>query len=210
MKNCIIAVLAAGLLAAAGCANDSAQAQAGAGDGNAVIEAIMARRSIRQYKDTPVEREKLQLLAECGVNAPNGMNAQAWEVRIIDSNEWIDGITEVYKAANPQMASRPGFKNMFVNAPAVIAVATPDDTYNGVNAGLLGENIMLAAQSLGLGTCCLGAPTRFLNSAPEARPYREKLGVNPDYQILYMIAVGYPDETPDARPRDLSKISFVK
>ncbi len=94
MKNCIIAVLAAGLLAAAGCANDSAQAQAGAGDGNAVIEAIMARRSIRQYKDTPVEREKLQLLAECGVNAPNGMNAQAWEVRIIDSKEWIDGITE--------------------------------------------------------------------------------------------------------------------
>ena len=170
----------------------------------------MARRSIRQYKDTPVEREKLQLLAECGVNAPNGMNAQAWEVRIIDSKEWIDGITEVYKAANPQMASRPGFKNMFVNGTAVIAVAAPDDTYNGVNAGLLGENIMLAAQSLGLGTCCLGAPTRFLNSAPEAQPYREKLGINPDYQILYMIAVGYPDEEPAAKPRDLSKIRFVE
>jgi UDP-N-acetylglucosamine 1-carboxyvinyltransferase len=72
------------------------------------------------------------------------------------------------------------------------------------------ENIMLAAQSLGLGTCCLGAPTRFLNSAPEAQPYREKLGINPDYQILYMIAVGYPDEEPAAKPRDLSKIRFVE
>ena len=198
-----------GMLAAAGCGNGGT-AKAQEGDGNAVIEAIMARRSIRQYKDTPVEWEKLQLLAECGVNAPNGMNAQAWEVRIIDSKEWIDGVTEIYKAANPQAASRPGFKNMFVNAPAVIAVAAPDDTYNGVNAGLLGENIMLAAQALGLGTCCLGAPTRFLNSTPEAAPYRERLGINPDYQILYVIAVGYPDEEPAARPRDLAKIRFVE
>ena len=205
----IAAVLALGMLAATGCGNGGA-AKAQGGDGNAVIEAIMARRSIRQYKDTPVEREKLQLLAECGVNAPNGMNAQAWEVRIIDSKEWIDGVTEIYKAANPQAASRPGFKNMFVNAPAVIAVAAPDDTYNGVNAGLLGENIMLAAQALGLGTCCLGAPTRFLNSTPEAAPYRERLDINPDYQILYVIAVGYPDEEPAARPRDLAKIRFVE
>ena len=209
MKNSILAVLAAGLLAAAGCTGGGATGAQAAADGNAVVEAIMARRSIRQYKDTPVEREKLQLLAECGVNAPNGMNAQAWEVCIIDSREWIDGVTEVYKAANPEMTSRPGFKNMFVNAPAVIAVAAPDDTYNGVNAGLLGENIMLAAQSLGLGTCCLGAPTRYLNSAPEAAPFRQELGINPSYQILYMIAVGYPDETPAARPRDLSKIRFL-
>lgn len=212
MKNCIIAVLAAGLMAAAGCSCGSSKSvvKLGTGEDNAVIEAIMARRSIRQYKDTPVEREKLQLIAECGINAPNGMNAQAWEVRIVDSKEWIDGITEVYKAANPQMASRPGFKNMFVNAPAVIAVAAPDDTYNGVNAGLLGENVMLAAHSLGLGTCCLAGPLRFLQSSEEAAPYLEKLGINPDYVIHYLIAVGYPDEEPAARPRDLSKIAFVE
>ena len=207
MKKSIIVLLVAGLMVAAGCANNAVQP--GTGDGNAVIEAIMARRSIRQYKDTPVEREKLRLVAECGVNAPNGMNAQAWEVRIIDSMEWIDGVTGLYKAANPQAASRPGFKNMFVNAPAVIAVAAPDDTYNGVNAGLLGENIMLAAHSLGLGTCCLGGPLRFLQSSPEAAPYMAELGINPDYKILYLIAVGYPDEEPAARPRDLSKIAFL-
>ena len=40
--------------------------------------------------------------------------------------------------------------------------------------------------------------------------YFEKLGINPDYQILYMIAVGYPDEEPAAKPRDLSKIRFVE
>ena len=192
MKKTIFAVLAAGLLAAAGCANNPASAQSGAGDGNAVIEAIMARRSIRQYKDTPVEREKLQLIAECGVNAPNGSNAQTWEVRIIDSKEWIDGLTAIYKEANPAAAARPGFKNMFVNAPAVIAVAAPNNTYNGVNTG------------------CLAGPLRVLQASEEAAPYLRKLAINPDYEILYLIAVGYPDEEPAARPRDLSKIAFVE
>ena len=61
-----------------------------------VIDAIEARRSIRVYKDTPVEREKLQLLAECGVLAPSAMNRQEWELRIVDSKEWIDGCSAAY------------------------------------------------------------------------------------------------------------------
>lgn len=176
---------------------------------NPVIEAIMSRRSIRKYKDTPVEREKLQLIAECGVNAPNGMNAQRWEVRIVDNAESIATISEEYKKANPQLLERdPGFKNMFRNAPAVICVAVPagDD---GVNAGLLGENIMLAAHSIGLGTVCLGGPVRFLKDSEAGRAFIARLGFSEDYSLLYMIGVGYPDEAPDAKPRDLSKIRFV-
>lgn len=176
---------------------------------NPVIEAIMSRRSIRKYKDTPVEREKLQLIAECGVNAPNGMNAQRWEVRIVDNAESIAAISEEYKKANPQLLERdPGFKNMFRNAPAVICVAVPagDD---GVNAGLLGENIMLAAHSIGLGTVCLGGPVRFLKDSEAGRAFIARLGFGEDYSLLYMIGVGYPDEAPDAKPRDLSKIRFV-
>lgn len=176
---------------------------------NPVIEAIMSRRSIRKYKDTPVEREKLQLIAECGVNAPNGMNAQRWEVRIVDNAESIAAISEEYKKANPQLLERdPGFKNMFRNAPAVICVAVPagDD---GVNAGLLGENIMLAAHSIGLGTVCLGGPVRFLKDSEAGRAFIARLGFSEDYSLIYMIGVGYPDEAPDAKPRDLSKIRFV-
>lgn len=179
------------------------------GGQNPVIEAIMSRRSIRKYKDTPVEREKLQLIAECGVNAPNGMNAQRWEVRIVDNAESIAAISEEYKKANPQLLERdPGFKNMFRNAPAVICVAVPagDD---GVNAGLLGENIMLAAHSIGLGTVCLGGPVRFLKDSEAGRAFIARLGFSEDYSLLYMIGVGYPDEAPDAKPRDLSKIRFV-
>lgn len=209
MKHYIYTILAAGLLVCS-CGTPSGTKSDTKAE-NAVIEAIMSRRSIRVYKDTPVEREKLQRIAECGVNAPNAMNAQNWNVRIIDSKEYIDGVTEIYKAANPEAVQRdPNFKNMFRNAPAVIAVAAPQGGYSSIDCGLLGENIMLAAHSLGLGTCCLGGPVRFLSSNADAKPYLDKLKLDDGYELLYLIAVGYPDEAPEARPRNLDKIRFVE
>lgn len=209
MKHYIYTILAAGLLVCS-CGTPSGTKSDTKAE-NAVIEAIMSRRSIRVYKDTPVEREKLQRIAECGVNAPNAMNAQNWNVRIIDSKEYIDGVTEIYKAANPEAVQRdPNFKNMFRNAPAVIAVAAPQGGYSSIDCGLLGENIMLAAHSLGLGTCCLGGPVRFLSSNADAKPYLDRLKLDDGYELLYLIAVGYPDEAPDARPRNLDKIRFVE
>ena len=168
------------------CGSDTSAPAASGEAENAVIEAIMNRRSIRKYKDVPVEREKLQLIAECGVNAPNGLNAQQWELRIAD----------------------PNFKNMFRNAPAVIFIAVPSGD-NGLNAGLLGENICLAAYSLGLGSICLGGPAAYLNGNAEGRAFIEGLGFSDGYELLYMIGIGYPDESPEAKPRDLSKIRFV-
>lgn len=209
MKHYFYTILAAGLLVCS-CGTPSGTKSDTKAE-NAVIEAIMSRRSIRVYKDTPVEREKLQRIAECGVNAPNAMNAQNWNVRIIDSKEYIDGVTEIYKAANPEAVQRdPNFKNMFRNAPAVIAVAAPQGGFSSIDCGLLGENIMLAAHSLGLGTCCLGGPVRFLSSNADAKPYLDRLKLDDGYELLYLIAVGYPDEAPEARPRNLDKIRFVE
>lgn len=178
---------------------------------NPVIETIMARRSIRNYKEQPVEREKLQEIAVCGVNAPNAINRQAWEVRIVDSAEYINGITEAYVKANPKAAEDPNFKNLFRNAPAVILIANDTTfSYSQVDCGLMAENMMLAAQSMGLGTVCLGSPIGFMNSNPDAAPFVEQLGLSENYQLLVAIAVGYPNETPDAKPRDLNKIKFVE
>ena len=50
-----------------------------------VVETIMSRRSIRKYKPQPVEREKMEQIINCGINAPNGMNKQSWEVRVVDN-----------------------------------------------------------------------------------------------------------------------------
>lgn len=190
--------------------NTSTQAPAVCIGQTDVMKTIMERRSIRKYLDKPVEHAKLEVVALCGVNAPSGGNKQPWAVRIVESKEWINGITAEFVKKNKDFTSRDkNFKNMFRNAPNVIAIATPKGQ-GLIDAGLMGENMILAAQSLGLGTCCLGGPVQFVKSAPEARPYLEKLNIPEGYEIAYMIAIGYPDETPEAKPRDMTKVEYIK
>ena len=180
---------------------------------NVVIDAIMSRRSIRQYKDAPVARELLMKIAECGVNAPNAMNRQEWEVRIVDDQNYLNEVTDLMKVDMPFFVKSddPNFRNGFRNATAIIAVACPDDPMGMslINVGLMGENMCLAAQDLGLGTCVMVGPSAFLTSNEKAKPYLEKLGLSEGYKLRYVLGVGYPDETPAAKPRDLNKIKFV-
>ena len=75
-----------------------------------------------------------------------------------------------------------------------------------VDCGLLSENIMLSAWSLGVGSVCLGSPVRFLRNSPEAL---EKLGFSEGYEPIICIGLGYADEAPEAKPRDMGKVRFV-
>ncbi len=178
---------------------------------NPVVQTILSRRSIRMYKDTPVEHEKLQAIATCGINAPSGMNRQPWIIRVVEDQNLIAEVNEVYKQANPEQVKRDkNFKNMFRNAPNLICVCTPAQGGGELDAGILGENMVLAAQSMGLGTCFLGGPVRFLNSNPKAKFFLDRLDIPSDYRLNYILAIGYPDESPAARPRDTSKVKFIK
>jgi len=177
---------------------------------NEVIATIMQRRSVRKYLDKQVEHSKLEVIARCGANAPNGMNMQPWAVRVVESRDWIKGVTAEFVKKNPDMAQRDAnFKNMFRNAPNVIVIATPKGQ-GQIDAGLMGENMIIAAQSMGLGTCCLGGPVQFIKNDPAAQPYLERLNIPDGYEIAYMIAIGYPDEQPAAKPRDMQKIEYIK
>ena len=177
---------------------------------NEVMNSIMARRSVRKYLEKPVEHEKLEAIAQAGINAPSAMNRQNWAVRIIEDYKLIADVTEVFKQENPQMVERdPNFKNMFRNAPNLVCVCAPEGGGNDLDAGLLGENMMLAAQSLGLGTCIQTGPVRWLLTNEKAKPFLEALDIPEGYKLLYVIAVGYPDEKPDAKPRDASKVKFI-
>ena len=178
---------------------------------NPVLSSIMARRSIRKYLDKPVEHEKLEVTVRAGINAPSGVNRQPWIVRVVEDQKLIADVTEVYKQENAEQVKRDkGFKNMFRNAPNIICVCTPANGGGELDAGLLGENIMLAAQSMGLGTCCLGGPVRFLLSNEKCKFFLDRLDIPADYKLNYIIAIGYPDEQPDAKPRDASKVKFIK
>ena len=176
---------------------------------NPVTSNIMGRRSIRKYLDKPVEHETLEAVVRCGINAPSGMNRQPWVVRVVEDGKLIADVTEVFRKANPGQVERdPDFKNMFRNAPNLICVCSPTNG-GDLDAGLLGENMMLAAQSMGLGTCCLGGPVRFLQTNADARFFLDRLDIPEGYRLNYIIAIGYPDEQPDARPRDASKVKFI-
>ena len=203
------AVLAA-MISVAGCCPKT---ESKVNESNAVVDAIMARRSIRHYTDTPVSRDTLEILAKCGINAPNARNLQEWAVRIVDSKDYLEGATEVMKAGMPAIANQgdPKFRNGFRNATAVIFVAAPEDPSGmlDVNVGALCENICVAAQSMGLGSIIMGGPIMFLNNTPEAKPYLDRLNLPEGYRLRICVGVGYPDETPDAKPRDESKVMFV-
>ena len=202
------------LCTAIGCTAPASQkenvvAAEGLSQSEAVIKTIMERRSIRQYKPQAVNRDTMQTILKCGINAPNGMNKQSWEVRVVDNPDFINGVTELYKKANPKAAEDPSFKNMFRNAPTVVFIANdPSYDCSQIDCGLLGGNMILTAQSMGIGSCCLGGPARFIKS-PEAAEYLEKLNFSEGYELLYCIAFGYPDEAPAAKPRKAEKVQFI-
>ena len=170
----------------------------------------MARRSIRKYKQQPVEKDKLQQILECGINAPNGMGRQSWEIRVVDTPELLAEIDSL----NTKLAVGRGMDASKVRpaaygAPVLVFIAN-DTTYDlsQVDCGLLGGNMILTAQSMGLGSCCLGGIVRTLKS-PEADGLLKRLELPENYNLLYAIAFGYPDESPAAKPRKAEKIRFV-
>ena len=177
---------------------------------NAVIETIMARRSVRKYQPQAVNRDTMQTIVECGINAPNAINRQAWEVRIVDNPEVIKKLTDLYLKDHPKEAENPNFKNMFRNAPTVAFIAN-DTTfaYSPVDCGLMAENMILSAWSMGIGSCCLGGPARFMKANSEANEYLKQMEFSENYDLLLCIGFGYPAETPKAKPLDAAKVKFM-
>lgn len=176
-----------------------------------VTDNIMSRRSIRKYKDSAIGRDTLDAILQCGINAPNGKAMQAYEIRVINNPALLDSITKAVLTDMPELGERPGFKNIFVNAPCVIFIAN-DRSYDlsQVDCGLLGENIMLSAWSKGIGSCCLGSSIRWMKDCSSAERYLEQLNFSEGYELLYCIALGYPDETPAAKPRKTEMIKYIE
>lgn len=176
-----------------------------------IDEVIMSRRSIRKWQEKPISRDTLDIIMKHGINAPNGKGIQAYEVRVIDKPELLKEMSDAVVKDMPNVGERTGFKNIFVDAPCVVFIGAYNDyDLSQVDCGLLGENIILSAWSMGIGSCCLGSSARMLNTSESAAPYLKKLDFSDDYKLLYCIALGYPDEMPDARPRNEEKVHFIE
>lgn len=175
---------------------------------NDVVETIMARRSIRKYTSQPVEDAKLQQIIKCGINAPTGMYKQSWQVRVVRDKDLLSKIDAGFAAERAKIG-KDGKGKAFYGAPCLIFIAyDPNYDMSQVDCGLLGENIILAAQSMGLGTCCLGQLTRFI-TGEDAKDLYAQLQIPDTHKLLYCISLGYPAEHPDAKPRDMGRVKFI-
>jgi nitroreductase len=157
---------------------------------NTTLETIFSRRSIRKYTDQPVEIEKLDLLLKAAMAAPSAMNCKPWEFIVV---------TDPVKLAH--FRKRLIFGNR--NAPAAIVVCgNPSLSTNPAarlfwvqDCSLAGENILIAAEGLGLGTVWIG-----VHPVGEfVRVVREIVGLPKYITPLGLIYVGYPAEEKPAR-----------
>lgn len=166
------------------------------------MEQINQRRSVRKYKQTAVEEEKLQALLESARLAPSGNNTQPWHFIVVREEENRKAVME---AAHSQ--------KWMMTAPVFIVcvgdVKSRIDDTTGVNldensfewelkqvirdTSIAIEHIVIEAESLGLSTCWIAWFTQ-----EEIRPV---LGIPQDKFVVSVLTLGYADETPSARPR---------
>ena len=155
-----------------------------------VMEAILARRSIRDYEDKPIEPEKLERVLEAGRQAPSAANAQPWKIVVVTDADTRQKLTQ---AANGQA---------FVGkAPAVIVgcAARTDKMMScgqrayPIDVAICMTTMSLAAMGEGLGTCWIGA---FNEDA-----VKELLGIPDDVRVVELMPIGYPASQPGARDR---------
>ena len=177
---------------------------------NEVINAIMSRRSIRQYHQVPVGRDTIMQIMTCGINAANGQNKQSWEVRIIDNPTTMQQVQDLMAAGNPALPAEM-VRGCMRGAPVMTFIARDKGyDFSAYDCGLLAGNVMLAAQSLGVGSICLGSPVRFINDAENSTEILSLLGFSENYELSLCVGLGYANETPAAKPRDINKVQFVE
>lgn len=168
---------------------------------NPVIEAILNRRTIREYKDTPLSRETLQTLLDCAMWAPSGRNSQPCHIRVIKDKALLDELDrDFWEKVGP---GTPAYTKCDVNpvyqgAPALFLIYTP--TEDQMNSGLAAENIAIAAEGLGLGTCIIASVGSLLK-ADEGDKWKKIIDIPEDFKFQIAVAVGEKAENPAPKER---------
>jgi len=145
-----------------------------------VLDAIKSRRSIREFTDDPVSVESLRLIVEAGIWAPSGLNNQPWRFVIISDYGVRKKISELTH-----------YSHIVLAAHALIAVyldvgAMYDDTKDHQSAGACIQNMLLAAEELGLGAVWLGQILK------NKKRVNALLKLDEDLDLMAIIALGYP------------------
>lgn len=181
---------------------------------NPVLETIKRRRSIRKYLPEQIKEEELQAILEAGAFAPSAHNDQPWHFTVVRSKELLEEINAKSKAlmaaAPIEWVHRMGGNELFhvfYHAPVVVVVSMRKDALSPlVDCSAAIENMLLAAESLDIGSCWIGL-SRYYFSLPEAGA---RLKVPDGYDPCFSVALGYKGQRPSrALPRKKDAVSYI-
>ena len=158
-----------------------------------VLEAIRNRRSIRKYKDTKVEDDKVSAILEAGQWAPSASNKQPWHFIVVRDKDMREKLADAHT-----------YGRFMKESPVVIVVLGESarhpryylaDPHNAV------QNMLLAAYAQGLSTCWMGVRDTEIEPA-----FRKLLNVPDGFRVVCSISVGYGNQERTSNRRPLDEI----
>lgn len=187
-----------------------------------VIETILTRRSIRSFLDKQIPLKNLQTILLAGSYAPTGMGMQSWKFTAIQNKNILDKINKAIKTAILTVSNDNklySYVNKFIkraqdesynflyNAPTYVIVSNLESNYNSMaDSSLAIGNMMLAAHSMGIGSCWLNQLPR-LSNIHEIKDLLIELEIPENHKVYGSVVFGYPNEIPKVYLRkDVSKI----
>jgi nitroreductase len=189
-----------------------------------IIEIIRSRRSTRSFEDRPVLRKDLDLLLEAAIWAPSGSNSQSWLFTAIQNRDillklnerlrqgflvWTPDDDYPAKHGAKAGAQREDF-NFYNHAPVLIIASNRPNYENAMaDCSLALENIFLAAESLGLGSCYINAP-HWLRNDKGVRDFLFELGIPREHTICSSAAIGYIKKPSSPPPRKENTIRVIE
>ena len=174
-------------------------------ESNKTLELMQTRRSVRGFKPDPVPEEILDQIVEAGTWAATGRNRQSPVIIKVTNRELIRKLSKL----NGEIMGTDS--DSFYGAPAVLIVladkTVPTYLYDG---SLVMGNLMLAAHSLGIGSCWIHrAKEEF--QLPEGKEILKLLGIEGDYEGIGHCVLGYAEgEYPHTKPRKENWVYTIK
>lgn len=172
---------------------------------NKIIENILTRRSVREYQDKKIGREELELITKAGQYAPSAVNAQTFQITVVQNEEVLE---KLYTAIPKHM---PNIKQPYNFYGAKTLVLVSDKTgkeLGQMDCACVAENMMLAAHSLGIGSVWINQ-LRDLSDERDIRAALTKAGVPADHRVWLSVAMGYP-KAPVGDKEKTAKIVFCE
>ena len=180
---------------------------------NLIIEAIKNRSSVRAYTEEKVTKQQLDILIEAGLAAPSAMNLQPCRLVAVTNLELIKEIekeTVAFFQNNKEVAERLLSRNnkIFYDASTVILISIPEDMKSSMDAGIMVENIAVAAKGIGLDSVIIGLAGAAFNGE-KGSYFKEKLGFEAGHNFAISIAVGHGKQPFAAHTIDYAKATII-